>query len=244
MTDTLTPAPTQVHPSLAISTDRLRALFGAVLPHVQVEEDDEATLPPLDCVNVDVFDGYLHLIGSDRFTLAVVREKLDGFAEVVTRALSLNVERVGQVLAALKDDTPVLVTIEADKVRLAQKGVSLHLDDEKPHVRLPWRKPLHDAIVRHQAPHMASVGVNPKFLARLDAARDLAPESPMRLFTASGEVERKTILATLTDSFIAVIAPVSDEHGGPTWADALDSWRDTVDPARPAPGGTSAEAAA
>ncbi|MFI6513326.1 hypothetical protein ACIBCT_37470 [Streptosporangium sp. NPDC050855] len=205
----------------------LKALFDVVLAHASCDEDD---LPELDQLHIEVCDGDLRLVCTDRHTMAIVRQPLESTTEGFTCAFAVSCWHIRHLVKALSDKDTVTVAIEANRL-LVTIGDELHtIPGEESH--LPWRK----ALARHLAPTSTPTGrllINPALLARLAPARALYEDVPLQVQMHG---ERGAVIATLADRVLVLVMPMHNngrlsERALPSrpfdgWFDLLDeSWQ-------------------
>lgn len=215
------------HASLSIEGAELAHMFKAVLAHTDQEEDgDDWPLPQLTQVHLEVRGGNLRMVCTDRYTMAVVNRPVGTVSEGFRCSYALWGDQVRKVLDSIESLWPVALIVESVGVRIVGRDFEHVLKATKS--ELDWRTTLGKILAPENVPTTAFL-VNPRFLARLDVARPLHDNIPFQ-FRMRGE--DKTLVATLGDDFLALIAPVSTEGHeavyGPLVAD-LDPWFDLID---------------
>ena len=201
----------------------LKKLMNAVLAHVNDSEEDAH--PIFAKLHVEVRDGSLRLVCSDRFTLGLAIQRLDVTSEGFTVSLAIPADEIRVALEYLDETSPVTFTVQGDAVRI--KG---NVDAEIPGVasKLPWRDVL-SKFLRPQATPTATLGLDPAYLARFAAAKPLAPSAPL---VARFAGEKGMTVLTLGTVFLGMIAPIdlgAALQNGTTPERPLDVWFDLLD---------------
>lgn len=213
---------------LHTSSDHLRHLFGAVLAHAAVDDPDD---PPMQCltqVHIEVRDGNLRLVCSDRYTMGLVRQPMTSTSDDFATSFAVPVEDVRSALESVDGASTGLI-VEENTLLVASKEI--------PGVKseLPWRRALDKVLVPHPTP-TGHIALNPEFLARLQAAKPLSPGTPM-LVRMSGE--HGSIIATLGETFLGLVMPIRDVADRLSAECPLDVWFDLIDEEPTSAGGAS-----
>lgn len=210
---------------LHTSSDRLRNLFRAVLSHAAVDDPDDPPAPTLTKVHVELRGGDLRLVCSDRYTMGIVRESMTSTLDGFTDSFAVPAEDVRSALDSVDGERAALI-VEENTLRIASGGTS----EEIPGIpsTLTWR----DLLARTLTPCPTPTGriaFNPTLLSRLQAAKPLAPGTPM-LFQMRGE--GGAIVATLGEVFLGLVQPInmsSAARQGDIPERPLDVWFDLID---------------
>ncbi|MFG1751452.1 hypothetical protein ACGFIL_14685, partial [Streptosporangium sandarakinum] len=91
----------------------LREIFGAVLPHVGADD-----FPPLSMLTLEVGDGWLHVLATDRYTLGIVRHPLP--TNRGRFALTLPARAVQAVLRQIKLRATLTIRLTPDGLSIDQ----------------------------------------------------------------------------------------------------------------------------
>ncbi|MER5327126.1 hypothetical protein [Streptosporangium roseum] len=206
----------------------VKALFGAVLPHVAAEEDQRHPVA-LTKLHLEVSDGELRLIGTDRYTLAVVRWPLTAAVRSFATRFSVATGRISKIIADLEDDASVDMRIKKTKLIITAGETTWVVPGMTgAPIDPPWRRSLGKYLSPADVP-VGRILIDPKFLARLESAKALLkPETPVA-FHLRGE--NKPVIVTLGTVFLALVMPIrelgADKDLLPTRP--LDGWFDLVD---------------
>ncbi|TMR91274.1 hypothetical protein [Nonomuraea basaltis] len=206
----------------------LRNLFGAIAPHLAVDDEDDPEVPAFTRLHVEIRDGELRLYGTDRYTFAVVRHPLTTTTAEYRTQFSID----GDDIRRLGDTLPQYgqVTLLIDDHRLYISGADfVHNIPGSPQYPLSadWRA----LFGRHLHPADQPTGrivINPVYLARLEAAQDLQQGTPMMMHLRG---PHKAVIVTFGDTFIALIMPirVNSPKNGEGETHPLDPWFDLLD---------------
>lgn len=201
----------------------LKKLFNAVLAHDNDSEADDH--PMLSKVHIEVRDGSLRLICSDRFTLGVAVRHMDVMAEGFTSSFAVAADEIRAAREYLDETEPATFIVEGDTLRI--RG---NVDADIPGVgsELPWRDVLNKCLAPKPTP-TGVMALDPELLARFREAKHLAPNKPM-VFHLYGETSPTVV--TIDGEFIGMIAPINMK----ATADVgllpdrpLDAWFDLLD---------------
>lgn len=211
--------------TLVTEAAHLKTLLKAVLAHAAEPDPDDFELPALLQLHIEVRDGDLRLICSDRFTMGIVRHSMTSTSPDFAAAFAVNAEDVRVALFSLKPGQVSLV-VEENALRITTED-SVHNFPGENSV-LPWRGVL-DRKLTPKATPTERVALNPKLLARFEAALPLAKGETM-LFHLGGE--NGVIIATAGTSFLGMIMPIHQERAtrqGQISERPLDAWFDLAD---------------
>ncbi|TMR92834.1 hypothetical protein [Nonomuraea basaltis] len=215
---------------LIAEPNTIRSLFEAVLPHVAVNDDDNDDYHPpiLTSVHIEVRDGHLLLVGSDRYTLAVVRWPLTVTTPDFTARFAVEGESIRGLLAELPAKA-VSLRIEPGQLTVRNDGwtktlpVSTRWAD-----RLPWQSVARRHGRIQDAEHGRAI-VQPALLARFSSAArllDLAVP-PMVVHVQN---ETRHLVVTLGTVFLGLAAHPDTKRyrDGEIPAQPLNAWTDLL----------------
>ncbi|MEV4096927.1 hypothetical protein [Streptosporangium saharense] len=217
---------TVTRPSALLHTSGrdIKNLLGAVLPHLDTDGPDYPELPDLTRVHVEIHNGELRLICSDRYTMAVVRNPLTSAVEDFSCQFSIPGQEARDVTRSLKDTASVTLSFEADQLVVAVDDYSYAVIPSREST-LQWRKALARVLTPAATP-ASPILINPDYLARLEPARRLDEGTPM-VIQMHGE-HKKAVVATLGTHFLALIMPILRTGEAPQ-PNPLDGWFDLLD---------------
>ncbi|WP_433513875.1 hypothetical protein ACQP2T_61725 [Nonomuraea sp. CA-143628] len=221
MTITVTGPAALLHTSGA----RFKALTRAVIPFVAEHED--ATAPaPITHLHIEAVNNELLLIGTDRKTLAIVRQPLTAASAKFAVRVSVPANAIGRHLDDINNKTRVSLAIEPRKITLAYGRTEAHIPARPS--ELPWRSAITDNLTSDDVLTDRFM-IDASHLARLGPAKALAkPRKPMNIHLRGSD---RPLIATAGGTFLALIMPrVIPGHPGATLPDQpLDSWLDLLD---------------
>ncbi|MFI6513637.1 hypothetical protein ACIBCT_39040 [Streptosporangium sp. NPDC050855] len=208
---------------LHITGDEITSLLDAVLAHASQDGDDLAMLRQL---HIEVCEGDLRLVCSDRFTMAIARVPLTSTTEDFACTFAVSAWRIRELIRAFEGSDGVTVAIEERRLVVTNDDKSYSIPGEKS--ELPWRK----ALGRFLTPAAAPTGrilVNPALLARVGPARALHPDAPLQMQMHG---EHGAMVATLGEHFLVIVMPI--QNNGRLNKQALpdrplDTWFDLLD---------------
>jgi hypothetical protein len=225
-----------------LTTRDLHALIAPVLPHTLADPD----FPRLGDIRVEVLDGVVYAVATDRVTLAATRHKPDGHADDVTIHLGRDdAANMLRLFKPVKDEDPRL-TVTIDQVTVAVHPAGLHgvmslgfrvdgedgtrlvLHDRRNPLEVhdldSWRKWLGKVIHRATRPAAPALLLSPAFLARWSKAGHRGE----RLTVLIGAKPDDPVLIVCEDHFAGMWQPAGHLDGDA--ARALDGspWRDEL----------------
>lgn len=197
---------------LELTGAELRQMLGPVLAHAST---DDPFIPVLTYIGIEVTGGELYLIGTDRYTLGVIRHPLTEPAGRFTLAVPANALRT--MLRTIKAREAVELGISPDAVTIrhtvtAIEYRALAADDIEP---IDWRSLLAKALTANAPREAGDTAVSPAYLARFRAAtRDGEP----LMVRALGHV----VVVACGEHFIGAVAPLRPRADT---ADVFEHWR-------------------
>ncbi|MFI6889931.1 hypothetical protein [Streptosporangium canum] len=199
----------------------LKALFEAVLAHASQDDND---LPTLRQVHIEVHDGDLRLVCSDRFTMGIARQPLTSATENFACTFAVSAWQIRALVEAVDGSASVTVSIEDNRLLVTTDDKMHHLPGEES--VLPWRM----VLGRYLNPAPAPTGrflMNPAFLARLAPARALQEDGVLQMQMHG---EHQAVIATLGERFLALVMPMRDNGRIKALPSRpLDGWFDLID---------------
>ncbi|TMR88148.1 hypothetical protein [Nonomuraea basaltis] len=220
MTITVTGPAALLHTSGA----RFKALAGSVLPFVAERED--ATSPaPVTHLHIEAVNNELLLIGTDRKSLAIVRQSLTATSAKFAVRVSVPADTIGARLDTIDDKTRVSLAIEPRKITLAYGRTEVHIPARPS--ELPWRSAITDHLTDDDV-LTDRLMIDPFHLAKLGPAKALAkPRKPMNIHLRG---TNGPIIATEGRAFLALIMPRAiPGHPGETLPEQpLGPWLDLI----------------
>ncbi|MFI6900278.1 hypothetical protein ACIBKY_03400 [Nonomuraea sp. NPDC050394] len=221
MTITVTGPAALLHTSGA----RFKALTRAVLAFVAERED--ATAPaPITHLHIEAVNNELLLIGTDRKTLAIVRQPLTAASAKFAARVAVPADTIACHLDDIEDKTRVSLAIEPTKITLAYARTEAHIPAHPS--ELPWRSAITDSLTSEDV-LTDRLMIDASHLAKLGPAKALAkPRKPMNIHLRGAE---HPIIATAGGTFLALITPRQiPGHPGATLPDQpFDSWLGLLD---------------
>ncbi len=223
---------------ISINASDLRSMFQQVTPHMS----DDDYLPVVHTVRLEVRDGWLYAITTDRFTVGVARRPV-GFG-AGNRAGHLPGRLVPAVTAwldgASEAGETVTLSLSANGVTTfrASSCGGLNIDsDPSAYEKFPdWRKILHAALIAEPC-IVPTTGFTTRFLARWQhadeklAAWQQAPNKPVVLLSFDGRfaglqmpVRNEETRDNLAAEWIPATASTATVDG--TTYDLDETWQD------------------
>ncbi|MEV0996796.1 hypothetical protein [Nonomuraea sp. NPDC050202] len=221
MTVTVTGPAALLHTSGA----RFKALAGSVLPFIAEREEDDAPAP-ITHLHIEAVNNELLLIGTDRRTIAIVRQPLTVASVNFAVRVSVPAYTIASRLDDIKDKMRVSLAIEPKQITLAYGRTKLRFPASPS--ELPWRSIISD----HLTPDDVLTDrfmIDASHLARLGPAKALAkPRKPMNIHLRGSD---RPFIATAGDVFLALIMPrvITGHPGAALPEQPLDTWRDHLD---------------
>jgi hypothetical protein len=208
---------------------QLRELCDPVLAHVATSRT-AALVPLLGQVGVEVTDSALYLVGTDRYTLGVVRHAFGDDDEASTDgvAFSLTVEaaHLRTMLRTVKTATLAELTVTPDGITMRHpSSVEFRIPavvgevspasvpSQERATFIDWRQVLNRAV-NDGPPGRADIAVSPAYLARFrTAVRDGMPLC-VRPYA-------RILLVACAEHFLGAVCPVRISDGAP---DPFAAW--------------------
>lgn len=228
--------------TIDLTTSELHDLIDPVLPHACTERD----LPDLGVVRMEVRANILYAVATDRYTMAVVRHRLDD--ETDDTAIAISRVDAAALLKLFKYDrknnpglqltvgTMAAETVldPADRPALtvtAKDGNTLVLPGRESRTLADWRKYIGKVIHRTQQPTSPNLGLASIYLARwAKAARGAAP-----LTVSLGANATDPVAVRAGDHFIGIWMPARLEERDTRLADS--PWAKEIPPTVEQPAG-------
>lgn len=238
-----------------LTTSELHDLLTPVLPHASTDRD----LPDLCVIHLEVRDSVLYAIATDRYTMAVVRHRLQDETDDGTIAISrVDAAALLKLFKYDRKTDPALQltvgTVEAETILdpadrpaltvSAKDGNTLVLPGRESRTLADWRKYIGKVIHRTQQPTSPHLGLAPIYLPRwAKAARGAAP-----LMVSFGANATDPVAVRAGDHFIGIWMPTRLEErdarlADSPWAKEIPLDVDEPAEATPAPPVEEAEAA-
>ncbi|GAA4221463.1 hypothetical protein FHR32_005098 [Streptosporangium album] len=207
---------------LHITGRDLKALFGSVLPHTS---DDPDGLPALQEVHVEIHDGDLRLVCTDRFTMAVVRRPMTSTTEAFSCRFALPVRDIRDLIEHLDDVAIASLAFEENRLFVTTED-SAHNIPGSASV-LGWRDLL-NRVLKPSGTPVGRILIDPTFLARLEPAKRLNEDAPLVI---QMQGEHGAVVATLGASFLALVMPMTSRSMREDLLPSrpLDGWFDLLD---------------
>lgn len=217
--------------AISVSAPKLRRMLTAVLPHVS--RDD--TLPALTAVKFEVDAGVLYLAATDRYTIAVAREKIPGAREAMS-AFALPAEGAWSLRRMLKGAGDVAALSVADGLLSVDcgGGTSATWAVGTKWAFPKWRPMFHRMVTADRCEMGDDFGLDPYMLERFAAGKRSWAE-PLNVRVTRGgtaEMASPVLMVTRGDWFIGAQMPARmnrERHRGadgqaPAAADAWAAW--------------------
>lgn len=205
---------------IELTTRELHDLITPVLPHASTDKD----LSGLGVIRLEVREGVLYAVASDRFTMAVTRHRLREPA--ADAAIAIGREDAAALLKLFKygrDEDPelqlIVGTVEAETVLdpadrpaltvTAKDGNTLVLHGHEGKPLTSWRKMIGKIIHREHRPAPPSLALNPLLLARWSKA--MRGRDPLAVFFGPNATD--PIVVKAEDHFIGIWMPAKRSDG-------------------------------
>lgn len=212
---------------LHANADHIKRLFAAVLAHTATPgpDSDDYVLPALTQVHIEVLQGNLRLICSDRFSMGIVTVPMTSTSDGFATSFAVTAEEVRVALMRM-DGAQATVIVEANALRITADESSEEITGVRSD--LPWRSALERILTPNPTP-TGAIALDPKLLARLQEAKPLAPDEPMLLRLGG---EKGAVVATLGATFLGLVMPINMQSAarhGLIPKKPLDGWFDLLD---------------
>lgn len=214
-----------------LTTRELHELIAPVLPHASADK----AVPELGIVRLEVLDGVVYAVATDRYTMAATRHSLDEPSDDVTIAIDrsdaaamLKLFKYGKdvdpQLKLIVDEIPVPVSGRGDT--LHSLGLAVSSEDGNKLILLGrgsetltgWRKLLGGIVHRAEAPACPALLLTPAYLSRWTKAARKGER--LSVFVGPGPTDPMVILAE--DHFVGVWSPAGHlDADGMTLADTV-----------------------
>ncbi|GAB2443350.1 hypothetical protein GCM10027187_02510 [Streptosporangium sandarakinum] len=196
----------------------LREIFDAVLPHAGTDD----TLPPITMLTLDVTDGWLHVLATDRYTLGIVRHPLP--TTWGHFALTLPARAVQAVLRQIKLRATLTIRLTPDGLSIDQTSepaLSYRLPASGEHPLLSdWRAWIAERARLTPDPVLTSphgVALNAAYLARFRPATRTG--APLEIRPAG-----RCMLITCGTHFLGLISAMDLTRAHAETPDPLTAW--------------------
>lgn len=185
---------------------QVEAVLRPVLPHA----GDDRHLPMLCCLNLEVADGRLLAVATNRYTLGIAWQDLAEWDEKPNKEQShsarIYAADMQRLLAFLKPsrETSALWTLTSEHLTVVTtEGEQLTVrtvDVEFP----KWRKLLADRAAKESTP-LPQYGINSRWLALLDRSAKAVGEHHSMVWQFAGPLD--AALVSIGERFVGVLMP-------------------------------------
>ncbi|MEU7004456.1 hypothetical protein [Nonomuraea sp. NPDC046570] len=216
-----------------LSGRELRDLIDPVIVHADPTPEQNADLPELTLVSVEVYGGMLYLAATDRYTLGVTRHQIPDDQPRARGAIAVPAAALRKALRSIAARDLIRLSVDRDGLSLTHADTTAltHRVPASPMTfPLNWRRHL-GAWMRTPRADAAPTGLNPAYLARFThAARG---GLPLELRTI-GTPSRPQVLITCGTHFLGAVSPIRLsvlDDNGTRCDDPLTPWLAVCPPA-------------
>lgn len=190
-----------------LSGRELRDLIDPVIVHADPTPEQNADLPELTLVSVEVYGGTLYLAATDRYTLGITRHQIPDDQPRARGAIAVPAAALRKALRAVRVRDLIRLSVDRDGLSLTHADATAltHRIPASPMTfPLNWRRHL-GTWMRTPRADAAPTGLNPAYLARFThAARDGLPLELRTIGTSS----RPQVLVTCGTHFLGAVSPI------------------------------------